>query len=169
MPSWLTIAAVGLAVHWFAIEARAERAKRNGEITLYRAPFGFRVLFGLALPAMVYGAGTVALSDNFSRDWWVSALLFAMAVFCASQWPADLGVSKAGIYEQRWFGLRKRTFRWGEIASATVDPSDDSVSIVSKSGSTIKHSKYHVDREGFIAQVKAHCRWLEPGRALELE
>jgi hypothetical protein len=116
---------------------------------------------------MVYGAGAVALSHDFNRDWWVSALLFAMAIFCVSQWPADLGVSKAGIYEQNWLGLRKRTFRWEEIASATVDPSDDSVSIVSKSGVTIKHSKYHVDRDGFIAQVKTNCRWLEPGRALE--
>lgn len=166
MPSWLTILAVGLAVYWLAVEARTERAKRTGKITLYRAPLGFRVLFGLAIPAMVYGGGKVALSQDFREIWWLSALLFALAIFCASQWPADLGVSKVGIYEQKWFGLRKRAFRWEEIASATLDPSDDSVSIVSKSGATIKHSRYHVDREGFIVQLKSYCQWLEPGRVL---
>jgi hypothetical protein len=166
MTSLLTIVAVGLAVYWFAVEARAERAKRAGEITLYRAPLGLRMLLGLASLAMVYGAGSVALSSTARHDWWVSGLIFAMAMFCLSQWPANLGLSKAGIYEQKWFGLRRRTFRWEEIASATHTASDDCVSIVSNSGYTIKHSKYHVDRIGFIAEVKTHCRWLEPGRPL---
>jgi hypothetical protein len=166
MPSWLTIVTAGLAIHWFAAEARAERAKRTGEITLYRAPLGLRMLLGVASLALVYGAGTVALSSNARHDWWVSGLLFAMAVFCLSQWPADLGLSKAGIYEQKWFGIHRRTFRWEEITSATHTPADDCVSIVSNSGYTIKHSKYHVDRTGFIAEVKTRCRWLEPGRAL---
>jgi len=167
MPSWLTILTAGLAIHWFALEARAERAKRKGEITLYRASFGLRILLGLAVLGMVYGAGVVAVSQNFRRDSWTSALLFAMAIFCTSQWPADLGVSRTGIYEQTWLGLRKRIFRWEEISSATADPSDDSISIVSKSGATIKHSKCHVDRPGFVAQIKTYCRWLEPGRALD--
>jgi hypothetical protein len=160
MPSWLTTLVAGIAVYWIAIEAQAERARRNGELTLYRAPLGLRVLFGLTLPAMVYGAGAVALSQNFRQDWWVSALLLGIAIFCASQWPSDLGVSDAGIYEQKWFGLRKRSFRWEEIASAMVSPSDDSVSVVSKSGVTIKHSRYHVDRAGFILQVKNYCIWV---------
>ena len=166
MPSRLTILLAGIAVQWFAIEARAERARRAGETTLYRAPLGLRVLFGVALSGMVYGAGVFAFSGNFNRDWWVSASLVVTAFLCLSQWPADLGVSKTGIYEKQWFGLRKREFSWQEIASAAFNPSDESVSIVSKSGVTIKHAKYHVDRAGFIAQVKSYCRWLEPGRAL---
>lgn len=167
MPSWLTIVVTGTAVHWIGIEARAERAKRKGEVTLYRAPLGLRLLFGLALPAMVYGAGEVALSDNFKHEWWVSTLLFAMAIFCALQWPPNLGVSDAGIYEENWLGLRRKSFRWEEIASAMESPSDDSVSVVSNSGATIKHTKYQVDRAGFIIQVKSYCRWLEPGGALD--
>jgi hypothetical protein len=160
MPSWLAIVVTGTAVHWFAIEARAERAKRGGEVTLYRAVFGLRVLLGLTVPILVYGAGEVALSGDFKQEWWVSALLLAIAILCASQWPSNLGISGVGIYEEKWLGLRKKIFRWEEVASATLRPSDDSVSIVSKFGATIKHTKYHVDRGGFISQIKSHCIWL---------
>ena len=155
-----------LAIHLFALDALAERAKRTGETTLYRAPLGLRILLGTAIIGMVYGAGAVALSKELRRDWWVSVLLPGLAIFCASLWPADLGVSKSEIYEKKWLGLRKKTFLWKDVASSAVAPGEDSVWVVAKSGTTIKHTKYHVDRAGFIAQMKTYCRWLEPGRAL---
>ena len=113
MPTLVVTIVVSLtAIRWFAVEARAERSSRDGETVLYRAPLGLRVLFGVALPGMVYGAGVEALN----RDWWVPVSLGVLAILCLSQWPSELGVSNAGIYEQRWFGLRNRTFRWHEIA-----------------------------------------------------
>jgi hypothetical protein len=166
MPSWLPICCSLLAIHLFALEALAEKAKRTGKITLYRAPFGLRILFIAGIVGMVYGAGTVALSKEFRRDWWVSGLLLGLAIFCAYQWPPELGVSKSGIYEQKWLGLRKKAFTWNEVASAAVASDEDSVWVVAKSGKTIKHTKYHVDRAGFIAQMKTYTSWLEPGRAL---
>jgi hypothetical protein len=166
MPSWLTLLCALLAVHLFALEALAERAKRAGDTTLYRAPLGLRILLGTAIVSMVYGAGAVALSKELRRDWWVSVLLLGLAIFCATQWPADLGVSKSGIYEKKWLGLRKKGFLWEDIASSAVAADEDSVWVVARSGTTIKHTKYHVDRAGFVTQIKTHCRWLEPGRAL---
>jgi hypothetical protein len=44
--------------------------------------------------------------------------------------------------------------------TAALNPADDSVWVVTKSGVTIKHTKYHVDRAGFTAQVKNYCTWL---------
>jgi hypothetical protein len=166
MASWVTILCVLLAIHLFALEALAERAKRTGATTLYRAPLGLRIVLGAAIISMVYGAGTVALSKEPGRDWWVCASLLGLAIFCASQWPADLGVSKSGICEKKWLGLHKKVFLWADIASSTVMPDEDSVWVVANSGAIIKHTKYHVDRAGFISQMKTHCRWLEPGRAL---
>ena len=166
MPSWLTILCALLAVHLFALEALAERAKRTGETTLYRPPLGLRILLGAAIIGMVYGAGAVALSKELRRDWWVSVLLLGLAIFCASQWPADLGVSKSEIYEKKWLGLRKKTFLWKEVASSSVAPEEDSVWVVAKSGATIKHTTYHIDRAGFVSQMKTYSRWLEPGRSL---
>jgi len=166
MASWLTILCALLALHLLAREALAERSKRTGETTLYRAPLGLRFLLGGAIIAMVYGAGAVALSKELRRDWWVSVLLLGLAIFCASQWPADLGLSKSGIYEKKWLGLRKKAFLWEDIASSAAAPDENSVWVVAKSGTTIKHTAYHVDRAGFITQIKTYCRWLEPGRAL---
>ena len=40
------------------------------------------------------------------------------------------------------------------------DPAEDSVCVVTKSGITIKHTKYYADRAGFIAQVKTYRIWL---------
>lgn len=161
MPSWLSIVCALLAVHMFALEALAERAKRAvNAITLYRAPVVMRVLFGTAIVAMVYGAGVVVLSEDFPRDWWVSVLLLGIAVFCAWQWPAEIGVSKSGIFERKWLGLHKRVFEWKDIASATLNPVEDSICVVTKSGATIKHTKYHVDRAGFIAQMKTYSTYL---------
>jgi hypothetical protein len=166
MRSWLTVFCALLAARLFVLEALTEPAKRRGRTTLYRAALGLRILLGTAIIVMVYGAGSVALSKEFKRDWWVSVSLLGMATFCASQWPADLGVSKSGIYESKWLGLRKKAFLWEDIASSAVAPDEDSVWVVTRSGTTIKHTKYHVDRAGFIAQLKTHCRYLEPGRAL---
>jgi hypothetical protein len=47
-----------------------------------------------------------------------------------------------------------------------VAPDEDSVWVVAKSGATIKHTTYHLDREGFISEMKTYSRWLEPGRSL---
>ena len=164
MPSSIAIVCALLAIHLFALEALAERAKRRGDVVLYRAPIGLRFFLGVAIVAMVYGAGVVALSAK--PDLWVSIPLVALAIFCASQWPADLEVSSSGISERKWLGLRKIIFAWQDVASAALVPSEDSVWVVSKSGATIKHTKYHVDRAGFITQMKTKGMWLEPGRKL---
>jgi len=162
MPRSVAIVCSLLAIRLFALEASAERAKRAGDITLYRAPIGLRFSLGAAIIAMVYGAGVVVLSEK--RDWWTFALLMALAIFCTSQWPADLEISKSGVSERRWLGLRKRTLAWSDIASAALAHDEESVWVVSKLGVTIKHTKYHVDRTDFVAQMKSHGKWLEPGR-----
>jgi hypothetical protein len=60
----------------------------------------------------------------------------------------------------------QKTILWDDVASSAVAADENSVWVVAKSGTTIKHTKYHVDRAGFVAQIKTYCRWLEPGRAL---
>jgi hypothetical protein len=125
-----------------------------------------RILFGASILLLVYGAGRVALSEDLTQDWWVSGLLLALAILCAFYWPADLELSESGIYERKWLGLQMRRFAWRDVASAAPNLADDSIDLVTNSGITIRHTKYHVDRAAFVAQVKAHCRWLELGERL---
>jgi hypothetical protein len=164
--SWLSVLAAILLVRWIAFEAFAERAIRKGDEVVFRPPFGLRLLFGIALPGFIYAAGAVALSENSREDWWLSALFIGFAILTAFVWPADIGVSKSAIYERKWLGLWKKTVRWEDVDYATADPTDNSVEVVSKSGFKIRHTKYHVDRRDFLAQLKNRCRLLEPGRAL---
>ena len=164
--SWLFVLAAILLVRWIAFEAFAERAIRKGDEVLFRPPFGLRLLFGVALPGFIYAAGAVASSRNFKEHWWLSGMFIGFAVLIAYAWPPDIGVSKSAIYEQKWLGLWKKRVQWENVDYATADPTDDSVEVVSKSGLKIKHTKYHVDRRGFLAEIKNRCRLLEPGRAL---
>lgn len=170
MASWALILCVLLAIHMFALEALAERAKSKGGITLYRPPVGFRLVLGAALIGMVYGAGVVALSDKFGQDWWVSVLLLGLAIFCASQWPADIGVSESGIFEKKWLGLRKRAFPWEDIASAKLNPVEDSIWVATKSGATIKNQvpcgppSIYRSGEGLLDVAMIHSRLVVTGR-----
>ena len=66
----------------------------------------------------------------------------------------------SGIFERKWLGLHKRVFEWKDIASAALNPVEESICVVTKSGATIKHTKYHVDRAGFIAQMKTYSTYL---------
>ncbi len=56
-----------------------------------------------------------------------------------------------------------KTFLWKDVASSAEAPDEedeDSVWVVAKSGATIKHTTYHVDRAGFISQIKTYVELL---------
>jgi hypothetical protein len=65
-PTWIAIVFAGIAAKFFA---RSSFRASNPQGTVYRIPFGFRLLVGIAVPVMVYGAGQVALSPNGREDW----------------------------------------------------------------------------------------------------
>lgn len=164
--SWLTVLAAILLVRWLGFEAVTERAVRKGNLLLFRAPTGLRLLFGFSLPGMVYAAGAVVLSQDSRRDWWLSIIFIGFATLIAYIWPADIGLSKSAIYEQKWLGLWKKTVPWEDVDYATADPADNSVEVVSKSGVSIRHTKYHVDRRDFLAEIRNRCRFLEAGHGI---
>lgn len=120
--SWLYALAAILLVRWIPFEAFAERAIRRREAVLFRPPLGLRLLFGIAMPGLIYAAGAVALSRSSTRDWWLSGIFIGFAVLLAFEWPADIGVSRSAIYEQKWLGLWKRAIGWEDVDYATAIP-----------------------------------------------
>jgi hypothetical protein len=154
--SWITVVAVVLLVRWLAWEASAERAVQKSDVLVFRAPALLRILFGFAVPTMVYGAGSVVASGKFRQEWWVSLTLLVMAVSIVWMWPSDIRLSNDGIVQRRLLGLWARRFAWGDVEYLRPDPSEDSFEVVSTAGRAIKHTKYHVDRERFVAEVKRH-------------
>jgi hypothetical protein len=161
--SWLSVLATILLVRWLALEAFTESAIKKGEELVYRPPFGIRFLFGTATPGFIYAAGAVLLSKGQRENWWLSGMFLGFALLIVCVWPADIGLSKSHIYARKWLGVWKRAFRWEDVDYATVDPSDDSVDVVSKGGLRIKHTRYHVDRRGFIREVTNRCKVFRPG------
>lgn len=164
--SWLTLFAAIFLGRWLAAEAVTEQALRRRNLLIFRAPIGLRLLFGFCVPGMVYAAGAVAYSENSRNQWWLSAMFLGFAAWIAYFWPADIGVSKSGIYEQEWLGLWKKTIQWDDVTYATADGPENSVIVVSKSGYRIRHTKYHVDRMDFLHQLTIHGKLLKPGRGL---
>lgn len=156
--NWISILAAIFLVRWIAFEALAERATRRGDEVLFRPSFGLRLLFGIALPGFIYAAGAVVLSEDSREAWWLSLIFVGFATLVVLVWPADIGVSTTGIYKRKWLGLYKKTIRWEDVDYATTDPSDNSVRVVAKSGFTIQHTRYHIDRQTFLATLKSRCR-----------
>jgi hypothetical protein len=160
--SWLYALAAILLVRWIPFEAFAERAIRRREAVLFRPPLGLRLLFGIAMPGLIYAAGAVALSRSSTRDWWLSGIFIGFAVLLAFEWPADIGVSRSAICS----GTMEKSNPMGGRGLRYRDPTDNSVAVVSKCGLKIRHTKYHVDRADFVAEIKNRCRLLEPGQTL---
>lgn len=144
--SWLFVLAAILLVRWIAFEAFAERAIRKGDEALFRAPFGLRLLFGVALPGFIYAAGAVASSRNSNEHWWLSGMFIGFAVLIAYAGPPDIGVSKSAIYEQKWLGLWKERVQWENVDYATADPTDDSVNVALRRFWPAWHAEELLDR-----------------------
>jgi hypothetical protein len=159
-PSWITILASLLLIRWLAVEALAERAIRRGAVLLFRAPLGLRLLFGFCIPGFVYGAASAA-AQNFRANWWLSATFLFFAVFTLAVWPADIGISASGVFEHKYLGLQKRAICWEDAAYAATDPGEKSVTVGSKAGLEIRHTKYHVDRFRFVEELRRR-KLLEP-------
>jgi hypothetical protein len=164
---WLSLLAVILLIRWIAFEAVIEKGRKNGDEVLFRAPVGLRLLFGFALPGFVYAAGAVIFSKDYKDQWWLSAIFVSFAVLIAIVWPVDIRVSKAAIRKQTWSGFNNIVIPWKDVDYTINDPTDDSIEIVSKAGLKIKHTKYHVDKSGFLREIRKYIRVSEPGHGLE--
>jgi hypothetical protein len=127
---------------------------------------GMRILFSAGTVAMFYGAMVVAPSKDAARDWWVSTLLVGLGMFAVASWPAEIGVSDSASYIKKLFRSRKNKLRVERDRVRCLLSCEKSVGVVSKSGCTIRHTMYDIDRTGFISQLEAKGQWLAAGRAL---
>src|SRR5690348_3822751 len=124
----VTVIVAIFAVRWIVIEASSQRAIKHGSLSLYRAPFSLRVLFGVGGFITLYGC--VANLGSGSA-WWVSPILFSSSVLAFLAWPSRIEISPQGISECKWWGLRRRRIQWDEIEYVRRDPAEKSVYVVS--------------------------------------
>ena len=158
---WLPIAAAIFAARFVAGEAVFEHASRRGGATIFRPVLGLRFLFGIGIPFLLYATPRVIKEGNPILA--PICLGGALAVFAL--WPGTILVDSTSIRETRWFGLRRVSIPWGEVQFAGDDV-ENSVTIRAKVDRVIQHSRYHVDRRGFIEALKqccANCAYNDPG------
>jgi hypothetical protein len=151
--SALEIATVIFAVRFFAGEAAFERASRRGDVTVFRPVIGLRILFGFVLAMMLLKLFDATPEPN-ELLW--EALVFAMLTGFFLIIPGTILVDPTSIRETRWFGLRRVRIPWSDVASAGPDV-DFSVTVRSKEGPAIQHTRYHAGRAAFITSLKQYC------------
>ena len=151
--SALQIAAVIFAVRFVAGEAAFERASRRGDVGIFRPVLGLRILFGVGITLVILTAAEEGIRPSNLLSY---VLLFAMMIGVFLVIPGTILVDSTSIRETRWFGLRRVEIPWSDVAYAG-DDADYSVTVRSKAGQAIQHTRYHVDRRAFITALKQYC------------
>ncbi len=152
--SWILGLAI-FGIRFIALEATFERASRRAESSRYRPVFGLRLLFGLGLPIFLIGAVQVASHGSLREDWRFVAIFLVFALGMLVFWPSTIVVTRSGIAASRWLGIKSVKFAWSEVEYASRDP-DGKTRIVARDGKSITHTQYHVDPNGFVAEVRKY-------------
>lgn len=139
------------ALHWFAFEARWAKPKARDGYTEYSIPLGLKLLTAIIGPLLIYGALDNALYQHGEK--WVSALLLAIALFCAYFTPATILCSSDRLISVKLYGIKRVTMHWPDVISVYLNPEDNSVVVRDRSNRTIVHSAYNVGRAEFVRQV----------------
>lgn len=153
--SW-TLGIVIFGVRFIAMEATFERSSRLKDAVRYRPVLGLRLCYGLGLPISLMGAFQIARQNNLKEDWRFLIIFLAMALGTLVSWQHTILITRTGVTESRWFGIKPVTITWPELEYATREP-DRNTKIVAKDGRSITHSKYHVDPVGFVDELRKHC------------
>jgi hypothetical protein len=154
--SAIRIIAVIFVIRFLVVEASYGRSSRRGQAHIFRPVVGLRLLFGVTIPGLLFGASQLVGSG----DRWDSLLGLVVGIGGAAtlfvMWPGTIIVDRDSIRETKWFGLRKVRIPWSDAAFAGGDI-DNTVVVRSNKNCVIRHTQYHVDRVGFIDLLKQFC------------
>src|SRR4051812_49203418 len=109
-----------LLVRLAASEAQYQRAKRVGEIFRFPPGIGFRLIWGLGSPFLVYVTYRLWLESWQTGEWWFPVLSGLWALGTLLFRPPDIEVRPDGVYELRFLGLRKKRILWQGAAARFV-------------------------------------------------
>ena len=156
--SWLTIGATLFILRSVASEALFEKSlSKNGEL-IFRPVLGIRIIFGLGIPGSLFAVVRFAQTENMRHNWLLFLFGLSIPIFAIAFTPGTITVDKLGVSEQKWFGLKKTSINWPNVAYVFSSPSERLFTIASEDGKQIKHTAYHVDREAFRESLKRYCQ-----------
>jgi len=98
----------------------------------------------------------MATQGHPREDWRFLVIFLVIASGMIVFWPGTIVITSAGISKFRWFRPKAVAFAWSDVEYASRE-ADANIRVVAKNGSSITHTKYHVDPRGFTAEVRKHC------------
>lgn len=145
---WPKGAIVLLVIRLVAWEATTERAKRRGEVLVFRGALAHRAVLGIGSSIAAWSM----VSGWQNEEPWVLAILGVFAALGAFAWPSTVSLSSAGVEQWRWW-TSKTLIPWSEVTSIQSNRSGD-CRVCGSSGKWIALSRYHVDRVLFEGEVR---------------
>ena len=154
MNSWISIAVSLLAIYLASNEGRWQLARRKGVNLIYAVGWFVRSIYLVGVFAYP------VLAAMPSNDRFTAAGLLIIPITLVVTWPKTIVLNEQGVTELRWGGLLKRSVVWSNVMHGVrIQTSQESeVQLILGRGSPIVHSKYHVDRSGFVREISKHTQ-----------
>lgn len=141
------------AIHWFIVESVWTKSKLKNGYRVYSTPKGLKALYFVTLPMFLYGA--IANWIENPSEKWVSVILLVLVVMAGYFFPSTILLSREKVVSIRWFGLKRVEIKSNDIDAIYSSPEDRSIIVQDKTQKRIIHTIFNVDREGFIAELRA--------------
>jgi hypothetical protein len=87
---------------------------------------------------------------------WLVLVCMGFIMLLLISFPGSIEVTSEGLAQNYWIGRRKR-IAWQDVAGFEFNNKRKTVTVRSKSGPKIVHTRQLADRERFIAEVETRC------------
>ena len=132
--SWLTIAVTLFVLRFVASEALFEKSfSKNGKL-IFRPVLGMRVIFNVGIPGSLFVATRIAQTEDMQHSWYLVLFCLSVSGFAITFAPGTITVDKLSISEQKWFGLKKTSIKWSNVAYVFSSPAERLFTIASEDG-----------------------------------
>lgn len=134
------------------MEARLTHSSAKGNLLIFRAGIGIRVLFGIG----IIGFSTLTLSSIGHEEVWLLAIGAALVICGCFAWPATVMISEQGVQRSLWW-RGALTIPWNDISGIERNAGGDT-QVFGKSGQSITFTRFHVDPARFVEEVKRRAK-----------
>jgi hypothetical protein len=129
-------------------EALLLRAKRNGEVLVFRGALSMRVLFACGIAGLSFG---VYFSIG-REEMWLLLLAATMVLGLCLAWPATISLGPDGLRRHLWW-RRTTAIPWTEVTGIQKNQGED-IEVFGRNGQSISFTRYHIDPYRFEREVK---------------
>lgn len=150
-----TIILVVLLLHLVASEASWQAAKRTVRGARYPGGLILRVAARLGPLFILYVLYFVAVPPINDYETQLRIVCTPLIMLIALIEPREIRTNRDGATQLGFFGIGRKFLRW-EGAAASYIPALGEVRLIGSNGTTIVHTRYHVDQSAFLSELRSH-------------